>query len=248
MPYAPTQRKPTPGIYVGSALRWTIGFLVFCFYVGLVLIASLFFSPFKLDPLLRVFTRHITKIAGIKVRVHGAEKLDPKQTYLFVFNHINMFDHFVIYSSMKHVMRGVEKEVHFKWPVYGWLIRLIGQVSIPPRGDTARAIQSLERAKEMMHSGISIGMAPEGTRSPNGQLQPFKKGAFHLAVSIHATIAPIVLRGMYEFNRKGSLLIFPGPVDLYFEDPIPTVGLEGKDIRELSDRVRSIILKRLEAA
>ncbi len=166
----PAPRKQTPWVYVRSGIQYLVGGIVLSFSVGVVFLLSLFLSPFQLDPFLKIFCRAVVWIAGITVRVHGLEKLDQKRTYLFVYNHINMFDHFVIYASVPHRLRGIEKETHFKWPIYGSLIRRIGQVSIPPSGDTNRAIQSLQRARELMEQGISIGMAPEGTRSRTGEL------------------------------------------------------------------------------
>lgn len=98
-----------------------------------------------------------------------------------------------------------------------------------------------------MEQGISIGMAPEGTRSKTGELQPFKKGAAHLAIGMQATIAPTVLTGMYQINRKGDWLIYPGPIDVYFEDPIPVSELKENDVRALTDRVRKIFVARLNS-
>ena len=97
----------------------------------------------------------------------------------------------------------------------------------------------------MFHEHISIGVAAEGTRSPDGQLQPFKKGGFHLAVDLQATIIPITFVGAYEFNRKGDWHVYPGPVDLFFGDPISTEGLTKANVAELRDRVRNLILNQL---
>ena len=244
----PARHKKTPWAYIRSSFQMVAGGVVLLFSATVVLLFTLFFSPFRLDPFLKVFCKAMVFVAGIDVRIHGLEKLDPKKTYLVIFNHINMFDHFVLYAAMPHKLRGVEKEVHFRWPVYGTLIRRIGQVSIPPRGDTVRAIASLERAQKLMAQGISIAMAPEGTRSKTGELQPFKKGAFHLAVQMQATIAPIVLVGMYQINRKGDWLIYPGPIDVYFEDLIPVTGMTDKDVRALTEKVRNVFVSRLASS
>jgi 1-acyl-sn-glycerol-3-phosphate acyltransferase len=245
MPSAPPPDRPTPWVILRSALQWLVGGAILSVSVAIVLFLGLFLSPFRLDPFLKLFCRTMVAVAGIRVRVHGLENLDPKKTYLFLFNHINIFDHFVMFPAVPHTLRGVEKEVHFRWPIYGTLLRKIGQIPIPPRGDTLRAIASLNKAREMMERGISIAMAPEGTRSATGELQPFKRGAFHLAVQMQATIAPIVLSGFHRINRKGDWKIHPGTVDLYFEKPIPTEGLTGRDVRALSERVHSFYRQRL---
>ncbi len=238
-------RKITFWVYIRSFLQWTIGSIALLFYVALIVPLSLFVSPFEIDLIVRSLCQAIVRIACIHIRVHGLENLDTSTNYIFIFNHINMFDHFVIYSVLPHIARGVEKEEHFNWPIYGILIRRIGQIPIPPRGATNQAIHALERAKELFHKGISIAIAPEGTRSKTGELGPFKKGAFHLAVQLEASVAPIVLVGMHQFNRKGDWLLFPGTVDIYFEAPISTKGLTSKNVRNLTETVRSVVASRL---
>ena len=78
-----------------------------------------------------------------------------------------------------------------------------------------------------------------------GELQPFKRGAFHLAIQMNATIAPLILVGMFKINKKGDWLIYPGAVDLYFEDPIDVAKIPNADPRRLSERVRSLFIARL---
>lgn len=206
---------------------------------------SYLLSSKELDPLIHWLCRGIVRAAGVKFRVHGYEKLDPAQTYIFIFNHINQFDHFFLGAATTHVIRGVEHEKHFRYPIYGPLMRRIGQIPVPPRGDTARAIEGIEKAKVKLQEGFSIAMAPEGTRSPDGKLQEFKKGAFHLAISTQTAVAPCVLIGAYAFNRKGDWHVHPGPIDLYFEDVIPTQGMAEIDVSPLRDRVREIMRQRL---
>ncbi|MFH1263831.1 MAG: lysophospholipid acyltransferase family protein [Pseudomonadota bacterium] len=245
MPSTPKLHRRTPWVYFRSVLQWFIGGIAMCIATLLVFTIGIVVPPYRLDPFLKIFCHVVIWISGIRITVHGLEKLDPKKAYLFIFNHINIFDHFVMYASMPHRLRGVEKEVHFRWPVYGWFIRRIGQVSIPPRGDTTRALQSLDRAKKVIEDGISVAMAPEGTRSRDGELQPFKKGAFHLAIQMNATIVPLILVGMYKINRKKDWLIYPGPIDVYFEDPIEVSKIPEPDPRRLSEQVRSIFVQRL---
>lgn len=244
----PKHRSRNPWVFIRSAFRLFLAGIILSVSVLVILVLTLFLSPFQLDPFLRWFCRGMNFATGIKVRAHGLENLDPKKTYLYLFNHINMFDHFTIFPFLPNKMRGVEKEVHFKWPIYGTLIRKIGQIPIPPRGSTTRALASLERAQEMMKKGVSIGMAPEGTRSATGELQRFKKGAFHVAVQMQATIAPIVLVGMHKINQKGDWLLYPGTIDIYFEEPFSAEGLNDKDVRALTERTRNIFVSRLASA
>lgn len=245
MAYVSRRSKPNAWIYIRSFLQWCIGIPVLGIDLTIVLLASLFVSPYRLDPLLRIFAAHMVWLTGIQLRTHGLEHLESDRIYIFLFNHINVFDHFVIYHVLKRCIRGVEKEDHFRWPLYGLFLKRVGQVSIPPRGNTARALRSLEQAKAIFEQGICLGIAPEGTRTTTGELGPFKKGAFHLAIDTQATIVPVVLKGMYDFNRKGDWLLYPGPVDVYIEKPISTKGMTTENVSVLTKQVRKIFLDRL---
>ena len=158
------------------------------------------------------------------------------------------FDHFFFYSVLNRRLTGVEKELHFRWPVYGLLIKASGLVPIPPRGDTPRALQALEKLKGIFAQGVCLMLMPEGTRSVTGELQPFKKGAFYLAIQCQAPVVPVAMTGAFSFNRKGDWRIYPGPIDFYFGDPIPTVGLTLADATPLRDRVRDWIKTQLNSA
>jgi len=248
MAFVPKSSNPTVWAYIRSVLQWSIGLPILVFHLLIILITSLFVSPMKLDPLLRVFSRHMVWIAGITIRAHGLENIEPHKPYIFIFNHTNIFDHFVIYLVLNRCIRGVEKEDHFRWPLYGLFLRRVGQIPIAPRGDTTRAIAALDKARKLFELGISLGIAPEGTRTSNGELGPFKKGAFHVAVGTQATIVPMILSGMFQFNKKGDWLIYPRPIDVYIEKPIPTTDPKNTDISELTQRVRKIFVNRLESS
>lgn len=231
--------------YMASAIRWIAFVAALVFFVGIFALLTLFFHHTRLEFWLRAFARTMVAIAGIDLRVRGTENLDRAKAYVFVFNHTNLFDLFAIYLAIPQVARGVEREDHFRWPVYGLFLRRVGQVPIPPRGDTRRAIAALDKAKALFRSGISVAIAPEGTRSATGELLPFKKGAFHLALDLEADVAPVVLRGMYAIQRKGGWLIRPGTVDVEFLPPIPTRGLAGDAIPRLRDETRALFVARM---
>lgn len=241
-------RKTTPWVVIRSCFRWALAGFFLTFFSALVFVVTLVVSHLKIDPLILWMTRSLVFASGAKLRVHGLEKIDPQKAYLIVFNHLNLMDHIFIHTMLGLRFRGVEKEAHFKWPIYGSLLRRIGIIPIPPRGNTRGALASLEKLKAYLAQGISIVVVPEGTRSPDGKLGPFKKGAFYLAVQTQATILPVTQVGAYEFLRKGDWRVYPKPIDLYVEDPISAEGLDVKDVKELTDRVRNVIASRLERA
>lgn len=209
-------------------------------YVVLIFILGRLLSKEKLEALLRCFTKQMVWVSGIDLHVHGLENLDRTKSYVVMFNHFNFLDHFVIYDVLKLRLRGLEKEAHFHWPVYGRLMRLIGIIPIPPRGNTEKALESLEIAKNKINEGYSMLIAPEGTRTVDGNLGSFKKGGFHLAIQTQADILPVVFQGMYAFNKKHSKLLQPGRVDLYIEPAIPTKGLTEQDVTALRNQVENL--------
>ncbi len=211
--------------YIRSYIQW-LGFgITLVMYVVLIFLFGWMLSPKSLEALLRCFAGQMVWISGIDLHVHGLENLNRNKSYVVTFNHFNFLDHFVIYHALKLRLRGLEKEAHFHWPVYGQLMRLIGIIPIPPRGNTEKALEALNIAKIKMNEGYSMLVAPEGTRTKTGDLGPFKKGGFHLAIQTQTEILPVVFQGMYAFNQKGSKLLTPGRVDLFIEPAIPTQGL-----------------------
>ncbi len=233
--------------YIRSYIQWFLFGCVLTLYVGLIFLLGKILSKNNLEKLLQTFTKHMVLVSGIDLHVHGEENLDRSKPYVVMFNHFNFLDHFVIFHALKIQLRGLEKEAHFHWPVYGQLMRLIGIIPIPPRGNTEKALEALAIANQRVSEGVSMLIAPEGTRTKDGKLGTFKKGGFHLAVQTQADLLPVVFKGMYTFNQKGNKLITPCRVDLFIEQPISTKGLNDSNVNQLRDQVRNIYEKYADA-
>ena len=177
---------------------------------------------------------------GIRVRVTGRQRLRRDGVYVFMANHVNIFDPIVLYGYIKHPVRGVELEQHFEWPLWGPIIRRIGTIPISHR-DVAAALDSLSRAADTIRRGTSILILPEGHRTRDGRLRAFMRGPFRLALDARADIVPIALKGLYERNRVHSLRVQPGRVEIKFGDPIEYESFADRTPRELAERVRSAI-------
>jgi 1-acyl-sn-glycerol-3-phosphate acyltransferase len=164
-----------------------------------------------------------------------------------MMNHVNILDGFVFYSSFPGWARGIEEESHFDWPVYGWVIRRMGQVPVS-RKSGIKAMESLRRAAELIRAQreFSFMVLPEGTRTRDGKLGPFKKGGFLLALETGLDILPLVQKGAYRVNRRGSLLIRPGKVEFIIEKPIAVTGYSKENIQQLMDKVRGVFLQYVE--
>jgi len=229
-----------------SLLIWIVALPVFLVVCVLVWLGSFVLRGRALEALLKTGCRALLFVCGIRLRVSGLENLVPGRQYLAMMNHVNFFDPFVFQVAFPAALRGVEEESHFRWPVYGGTIRRLGMFPIS-RKDTASAVETLRRAAAWVRAqgAFSFGVMPEGTRTPDGRLGPFKRGGFFMAIETGFDILPVVQKGAFEINHKGTRLIRPGRVDVSIEPAIPTYGYRKDTIDELIERVRRVFLDRL---
>ena len=231
-----------------SVLIWTVTLPVFILACILVWLGSFIFRGQALEGLIKAGCRVVLTVCGVRVRTSGRENFLPGRQYVLMMNHVNFFDPLVFYAAFPGLARGVEEESHFRWPVYGGTIRRIGMFPIS-RKDTQRAIETLRRAAAWVRSrpGFSFAVLPEGTRTRDGHLSPFKRGGFLLAVETGLDILPVVQSGAYLIAHKGSLLIRPGRVELAIQPAVSTTGYTKENIGELVEQVRRVFLERLGA-
>lgn len=149
------------------------------------------------DERLEGWASRVIANAEMIISVTGREHIDPKQTYLVMSNHQSHYDIAVIYYVLGAKMRMVAKRELFHVPVFGTAMKAAGFISVD-RGNSASAIASLEEARHALESGTPIWIAPEGTRSPTGELMPFKKGGFVIAVDTGTPILPVSIAGTRE--------------------------------------------------
>jgi 1-acyl-sn-glycerol-3-phosphate acyltransferase len=229
-----------------SALIWMVALPVLGISCLLIIGLSLVHRGKALDGLMKGSCRLILACCGVRVRIGGLENIEPAGRYVVMMNHVNFFDPVVFYSRFPGLARGIEEESHFRWPFYGWMLRRIGMIPIS-RKDPAKARESLAKAASLLRErpDYSIIILPEGTRTRDGNLGPFKRGGFHLALETGLDILPVVQTGAYRINRKGSFLIRPGGVDLFVLAPVPVAGYARDAVGELADRTRSVFLEAL---
>lgn len=232
---------------VRSLLIWFVGWTWFSLGGLSLLLIGLFRAGDLFESWLKGLCRSLVWICGIRVSISGRENVVPGRQYLLMMNHVNILDGFVFYGSFPGRARGIEEESHFNWPVYGWVIRRMGQVPVNRRSGS-KAMASLRRAGELIRrrQDLSFMVLPEGTRTRDGRLGPFKKGGFLLALETGLEILPLVQKGAQAINRRGSLLIQPGRIEFVIEKPIATAGYARENIRELMDKVRGVYLRYVE--
>ncbi|MFC2101627.1 lysophospholipid acyltransferase family protein [Bacteroidota bacterium] len=177
-----------------------------------------------------------------RLKVTGKEKIDKRGTYVIVSNHQSGADILVLFTLRLH-FKWVAKRSLFFVPFLGWNMAMNRYIALR-RGKKSSMYKMMERAKHDLHKGNSMMIFPEGTRSKDGKLQPFKSGAFHLALETQTPILPIVITGTSEAIRKGGYLISKQhDLRVRILDPIPYESFKGMEPKELADRVHDTIQK-----
>ena len=184
------------------------------------------------------------RLAGIKLEVTGAEKV-PAGPLIFMSNHQGNFDILTLFQAIPQRFSWIAKEELFKIPIFGHSMARAGYIPLD-RGDGRRALKSMEAAANLIRGGQSVVIFPEGTRTPDGELLPFKKGGFLLASKAGVPIIPVTINGSMRINPKNRLELHPGTIRIKFADPIPTSGPAGKDRIKMMEDVRLAIEGGLE--
>lgn len=195
----------------------------------------------------KVFSGGILLISGIRVKISGLENIDPKAVYVFASNHSSQLDITALQWGVPNRLAMIFKKELAKIPLFGWQLRL-GPYIMVDRKSLESAAKSIEEAKEVMKKKkISVLVFPEGTRSKTGEVQPFKRGAFHLAAKVGYPIVPITINGTEKILPKGTFKLKSGTIFLHFDKPISTDHVKTKqDEVELMEKVRQIIISNKE--
>jgi 1-acyl-sn-glycerol-3-phosphate acyltransferase len=191
----------------------------------------------------RLWAKAVLSLCGIRVHVTGLRNLALPGNHVYVANHASMFDIPAIVAGIPDEIRIVYKK-ELEWiPLFGWGLKWGPYVGIDRSGG-AKAMKSLDDAARKIRSGASILLYAEGTRTLDGRLQPFKRGAFHLAVQSGVPVVPLTVNGSFHILRKHSFVVRPGTVELVLDTPIALEGITGKDAEiRLMDQVHTAIRK-----
>ena len=179
----------------------------------------------------------------IRIEVKGRENIDKKTSYVFIANHQGAYDIFLIFGYLNHNFRWMMKKSLEKIPFVGFACKISEQIMVDR--SSASAIQkTMETAKTILRGGISLVVFPEGSRTPDGKMKPFKRGAFMLATEFGLPIVPLTIDGSYNVMTKKSKWINPGKIILTIHKPIsqPGNGEKSKEVmEEMMDRSFDII-------
>jgi len=194
----------------------------------------------------RAWARAINRAAGVRVHVHGRERLSGAAGAVFIANHVSWFDIFALATEVPWCSFIAKSELR-RIPLFGFAAECVGIVFLD-RDNRKQAFESYRVAASEVQRGRAVVVCPEGTRGNDYHLRPFKKGPFVLAIAAQSPVVPTIVYGAREVMPKGSFRIRAGDVHLHFLEPVPTVGYEYEDRsdlmqavwHEMADAMRSI--------
>ena len=184
---------------------------------------------------------------GVKLKISGLENLDKKAAYIFVSNHSSQFDIPTLQFAIPLKTSIVYKKELNKIPLFGWQM-MAGPYIAVDRKNLESAAKSIKISKKYMsEKKWSILLFAEGTRSKDGEVQPFKRGAFYLASRVGFPIVPVSISGAQKILPKGKLKIKGGTIHVHFDKPIITGNISSrKDELDLMEKVREIVIQNIE--
>jgi len=183
--------------------------------------------------------------SGVKVEINGLDVIDKGKTYIYIPNHLSIFDIFAMLAYLPVDFKFILKKELMRIPILGWAMRRARYISID-RSSPAKAKRTFKQAVDRIKSGASIVIFAEGTRSKDGHLQPLKKGAFYLAIDSGAPIVPVAIKGTYKIMPKGSLEIKKGSITIQLGRPIETIHYKRQNMPDLIEKVTGCLKSMLE--
>ncbi len=187
------------------------------------------------------------RILRLKVRVSGLENIPPGRQYIYMANHQSFLDGPLVYWAVPGFVRVILKKEVFRVPILGQGMRIVGFIPVDRKGLKSGRRSLDQAAANMARRKVSFLVFPEGTRSRDGALQPFKRGGFFLAFKAGTPIVPISVRGTYASMPRGQIFIRKGPVDIIFHAPVSLEGVSLDSLPALSNAVRTVIAADLGA-
>lgn len=241
-----------------KVLFWPYQLYVWLVFAPLVVLLTLFFSfcavisSILVNPQFgsRVFgvtwARVLARLTPIAVSVEGSSNAQQQRSYIVASNHQSMYDIFVIYGWLKLDMKWVMKQELRKVPGIGIGCEKVGHIFVERR-DPKQAAEAISAALHKLGDGVGILFFPEGTRSLDGHLLPFKKGAFRTAIEQQLPILPVTVRGTSDILPNKTLKLFPGRATMVVHPPIETKGMTLDDLEPLLEQTRATIQSALPA-
>lgn len=189
----------------------------------------------------RIWGRGGLFLARVRMTVHGREHVPAGIPVIYMGNHQSNFDILALYAALPGQFRWLAKEELFRIPFFGYAMRRAGYISID-RSHPRQAVRSISAAADRIRQGTSVVVFPEGTRSYDGALLPFKRGGFQLAAKAGVPIVPVIIQGSLAINPRNRLELYPGSITIRYGEPVQT---EGATPEILMERVRGALTAKL---
>ena len=181
------------------------------------------------------------KACGTRLSVKGLENLDPQRSYVFISNHRSYLDTAALFICTGRRIGLVAKKELLKVPIFGYGMSFVNVLAID-RTNPQRAIETIDKARGILADGFSFGIFAEGTRAMPGELLPFKKGAFHLAIQTQAPIVPVAIKHTDRLMGKRTGLAFPGIIEIVLFPAVETKDISAKtELISLMENIRGVI-------
>jgi len=228
---------------IRSALLVTLGVAITGFVSFWCVIFSVIpNSENRIHKIANLWAKILLLITNTKVEVIGKENIPINKPLIFMANHQSDFDILIALGHIPGQFRWIAKKELFNIPVFGAAMKTAGYIEID-RNNREKAMQSLDEAALRIREGKSVMTFPEGTRSRDGEIKPFKQGTFHLALKSGVPIVPVSIVGSGRIMPKRSLKVTPGRVKLIIDKPIEVKSYNIENRQELIDKVRKVIIK-----
>ena len=224
-------------------LAWLLSIAIidtFIFWIPVSIAAMLSRTGRMAFQLCQVWAWFLIKAGFSRVEIKGLENVERDRSYVIIPNHVSLYDIPALLSGLGVPFRWILKKELLKIPGFGYGLYASRNVFID-RSNRESAIASIRKGVERLPKGVSLLFFPEGTRSPDGKLLPFKKGAFVTAIDANMPLLPVSINGSREIMPKGSLIFKPGKIEVIIGQPIPVDGLTIEDVPDLMERSREAV-------
>ncbi len=224
---------------------WLVAGLSYFFTFIFIIILNVFFSKKFIFSYLRFWSNVILRAVFIRTKIIFEEPIDKSKAYIYMPNHVSMLDVLLAAAYLPTDTNAIEAHTHLKWPIYGKIMRIFGQIPIN-RKNVRASIRSFEVAKERLKNNRSIIVFPEGTRSKDGIMRQFKKLPFKFAKDAGFTVVPVGFIGVEKILPKDSMWLHPAKIKIVYGKQISSNEISKLSVDELSAKVRSEIERILD--
>lgn len=239
------RRPPDP---LPRSYRWRTNLLqapLFFFCTGICGSMSLFASLWDKSGrvqhnIAQIWARGCVRISGAHLTIRGAENLGKQPVAVYAANHTSYMDTPVIFSTLPFQFRILAKKELWTMPFIGWYLNRSGQIPVDTVSGNA-TVSSLGGGVRALRAGMPLFVFPEGSRTPDGTIQPFLAGAAFLAIRAQVPLVPIALSGVYDLLPIHTRHFYPGDITLSVGEPISTAGMSVRQTEELNARLREAI-------